>query len=122
MSTLIVKGLLFHYTTEELDKLMNARAGYHEDRAKQKESALPELKKAVDTVKASTDAEVTDVARMSKAGVAYNFGGDEVESLKRDIRDHKNKALVFRTLAEHLVKNATYELDESDLRRLELIK
>lgn len=120
MST-IVKGLLFYYSTEELAKQMRDRATYHDDRAAQKEGALPELKKAVETVKST--AEFTNVARMSKLNNNYQFdGGDQVESLENDIRDHRNKALVFRALADHLVPSATYELDESALRRLEIVK
>ena len=120
MSTLIVKGLFFHYTTEELAKLMRARAEYHDDRAAKKESAMPELKKAVETVKNATEA--TTVARMSKVSASYHFDGDQVEELEKDIRDHRNKAIVFRALAEHLVPNATYELGEDALRRLEIVK
>ncbi len=117
---MIIKGLLYHYSTEQLAKQMRDRADYHDDRALQKEQALPELKKAVETVKAS--AEFTNVARMSKISSSYQFDSDQVESLENDIRDHRNKALVFRTLAEHLVPNATYELDENALRRLEILK
>lgn len=120
MSTQIVKGLLFHYSTEELAAQMQSRAEHHEDRARTKESALPELKKAVETIK--TTAEASTVARMSKVHNAYHFDGDQVADLENDIRDHKNKALVFRTLAEHLVPNATYELGEHDLQRLEIVK
>ncbi len=54
---------------------------------------------------------------------SYHFdANDQVTNLENDIRDHRNKALVFRTLAEHLVANATYELDEGALRRLEILK
>ncbi len=120
MSGQIIKGLLFHYSTDELAKQMRERASYHDDRAITKEGALPELRKAVETVKASADA--ATVARMSKTSNAYHFDGDQVADLENDIRDHRNKALVFRTLADHLVPNATYELDESALRRLEIVK
>ena len=122
MSTQIVKGLLFHYSTEELAQLMNARADYHDDRANTKEGALPELKKAMETVKANTAA-VSNVAMMSKLNNSpYHFDANAAEGLENDIRDHRNKALVFRTLSKHLVANATYELAEEALRRLEILK
>lgn len=120
MTTQIVKGLFFHYTTDELGLHMRARAVHHEGRASTKESAIPDLKKAVDTVRAA--AEATNVAQMSKVSNSYNFSKDQVDQLEEDIRDHRNKALVFRTLADHLVANATYELDENGLRRLEIVK
>lgn len=122
MSTQIIKGLIYHYTTEQLATAMRDRAKHHEDRAAQKESALPELRKAVDTVKASVEAQA--VAQMTKMNTnSYQFDASgQVEGLEADIKDHRNKALVFRTLADHLVTNATYELTEGDLRRLEIVK
>jgi len=121
MST-IVHGLLFHYSTAELAEQMRGRADYHDERAKQKEAALPELKSAVETVKANAEAAINDVTKMSKFSNYHFDAGDQVEALENDIRDHKNKALVFRTLAAHLVPDATYELDEGSLRRLEILK
>ena len=117
-----IKGLLFHFSNADLALHMCQRAEHHDERARQKESALPELRKAVETVKAS--AETKTLARMSKnGGHDYNFAANEqIENLEFDIREHRNKALVFRVLAKHLVPAAIYELDESALRRLEIVK
>lgn len=122
--TQIVKGLRYHYTTEQLRDHMQKRADYHESRASQKEGALPELKSAVETVKAAGRGAATHVAAMSKfSNSNYNFdAGDQVDALENDIKDHRNKALVFRTLSDHLVPNATYDLEETELRRLEIVK
>lgn len=118
----IVKGLRYHYTTDQLREQMLGRAKHHDGRADQKEKALPELKKAIDTVKANAVTNPETVAAMSKFS-NYQFStGDQVEALENDIRDHRNKALVFRTLADHLVQHAIYDLDEGDLRRLEIVK
>lgn len=117
----IVKGLLFHYSTETLAGLLRARAGHHLSRATEKEKALPALREAVETVRATQEAKA--VAQMSKTSNLYQFdAAGQVESLKNDIRDHKNKALVFEEMAKQLVPNATYELGETDLRRLEILK
>jgi hypothetical protein len=120
----IVKGLRYHYTTDQLREQMLGRAKHHELRAEQKEKALPELKRAVETVKANAQTqENTELAMMIKTSANYHFaGGNQVEALETDIRDHRNKALVFKTLADHLVPHATYDLDENDLRRLEIVK
>ena len=120
----IVQGLRYHYTTEQLKEQMLGRAKHHDSRADQKEKALPELKRAVDTVKSNAQTqENTEVTMMLKAHSNYHFaGGDQVEALEADIRDHRNRAIVFRTLADHLVPYATYDLDENDLRRLEIVK
>jgi hypothetical protein len=120
----IIKGLRYHYTTTQLQEHMLGRAKYHESRAEQKEKALPELKRAIETVKSNANnQENVDVAMMTKASSNYHFStNNQVEMLENDIRDHRNKALVFTTLANHLVPFSTYDLDESDLRRLEIIK
>jgi len=119
----IVKGLRYHYTTAQLKEQMTGRAQYHEDRASTKESALPELRSAVEIVKKAGQIPVA-VTQMSKfTNSNYHFdAGDQVEQLETDIKDHRNKALVFRTLAEHLVADAVYDIDENDLRRLEIVK
>ena len=120
----IVKGLRFHFTTLQLNDHMVARAAYHESRADTKETALPELRAAVDIVKAAGTTAATNIAAMSKfSNSNYQFDpGDQVEQLENDIKDHRNKALVFRELSNHLFAGATYDLDEADLRRLEILK
>ncbi len=120
----IVKGLRYQFTTDHLREHMVQRAAYHEARATDKEAALPELQKAVDIVKAAGKVSATTVATMSKFNSAnYHFDtADQVEQLETDIKDHRNKALVFRTLADHLVPDSVYDLDENDLRRLEIVK
>lgn len=122
--TNIVKGLRYQFTTDQLGAHMRDRASYHESRANEKEKALPELQKAVDIVKqAGRSQGVANMAAMSKfSNSNYNFDVDQVEQLETDIKDHRNKALVFRTLAGHLVPASTYDLDENDLRRLEIVK
>ena len=122
--TQIIKGLRYQFTTEQLRTHMTLRGEYHETRASEKERALPELRKAVDIVKAAGKTAASNVAAMSKfSNSTYNFDAtDQVEQLETDIKDHRNKALVFKTLATHLVPSATYDLDENDLRRLEIVK
>lgn len=122
---MIIKGLRYQFTTEQLATHMKARADYHESRATEKERALPELQKAVDIVKeAGRTTKTTALAAMSKfSNSNYHFDPvDQVEQLETDIKDHRNKALVFRTLAGHLFPGAQYDLDENDLRRLEIVK
>lgn len=122
--TQIIKGLRYQFNTEQLATHMKARADYHEGRANHKEGALPELKNAVEIVKQAGTAHATAIATMSKfSNSNYHFDPtDQVEQLENDIKDHRNKALVFRTLAGHLFPGATYDLDENDLRRLEIVK
>jgi len=124
MPNTIVKGLRYHFTTKQLGDHMRARAEYHEGRATTKESALPELRSAVEIVKKAGIHAAASIAAMSKfSNSNYHFDpGTQVEQLEEDIKDHRNKALVFRTLSDHLVADATYDLEESELRRLEILK
>lgn len=120
----IVKGLRYQFTTEQLRAHMVERAKHHEGRASTKETALPELRAAVDIVKKAGNTAAASIAAMSKfSNSNYHFDpGKQVEQLEEDIKDHRNKALVFRTLSDHLVADATYDLEESELRRLEILK
>ena len=120
----VVKGLRYQFTTDQIRTHMIDRAKHHESRASTKETALPELRAAVDIVKKAGTQAATNMAAMSKfSGTNYHFDpGSQVEELENDIKDHRNKALVFRELSNHLFADATYDLDENDLRRLEILK
>lgn len=119
-----VKGLRYQFTSEQLRQHMVDRAAHHESRATAKEEALPELRSAVEIVKKAGTTAAASIAAMSKfSNSNYHFdAGDQVEQLETDIKDHRNKALVFRELSQHLFVGATYDLDENDLRRLEILK
>lgn len=115
----MIEGLKYHFTSEQIAKHMRDRADHHEKRAVTKEEALPKMKEALEEIK--KNAPTNHLGGMSKSGAMYNVGNPD-EDLERDIKDHRNKALVFRTLSEHLAPNETYVLTESDLTRLEILQ
>jgi hypothetical protein len=115
----MIEGLKYHFKSSELADHMRGRAEYHDKRAGEKEAALPDMKAALEKIKAHSPAK--NVQHMSKVSNSYHVG-DPDEDLEADIRDHKNKAMVFRTLADHVVPSETYVLTESDLRRLEILR
>ncbi len=117
----LVPGMKTRMTSIDLRAHMLARAEYHHKRHDEKAAQLPQIEEAVDKIKASSPATV--VAQLGKGGnSAYRFDGDDaVESLKRDITDHNNKAVAFKFLAEHLFAE-DYCLDRDDLVRLEILK
>lgn len=114
----MIQGLRYHFTTVELTKHMTDRADYHAKRAAEKETALPGIRDALEKIKANAEAQ--QVSQMSKMSNSYHMGEPD-KDLETDIRNHKNKALVFHTLALHLVQNETYDLSEADLIRLEIL-
>ena len=115
----MIEGLKVRVTCAELKAHCQERAKYHEERAVQKEAELPALKEILDSIKAGKSPE--SLARMQGKG-SYNFNADDpVKDLETDIRDHRNKVLVFRWIGEHLFPE-DYTLKDEDLFRLEILK
>jgi len=56
-----------------------------------------------------------------KIGFIIVNSEDQLESLRADIRNHRNKALMFEFFAAHLFDDI-YELAEDDLHRLEITR
>lgn len=118
----MIEGLKLKIPSSELKSHCSARSQYHKDRAGQKEAELPSLKEALARIKAGGVTITDDLAKMSGKGGAYHLNTtDAVENLENDIRDHRNKSLVFGFYAEHLF-DEVYILQDSDLIRLEILK
>lgn len=117
----MIKGLRICLKSSELAEHMRERANYHEERAKVKEEELPAIQESFEKFKALRPA--TKVSHMNKSGLSnYDFNPEEnIENLENDIRNHRNKALAYRYMADHLFTE-DYDLDENDLRRLEILK
>lgn len=116
----MIEGLKIKVTSTELQNHCMERASYHTRRADEKAATLPDLKRAMETVKGH--ASPTNMANMSKTNSSYHLDADDpVRDLERDITDHRNKALVFKFFAEHFFQE-DYTLREEDLIRLEIVK
>lgn len=114
----MIVGLKFRLTSKELAEHCTGRASYHRRKADEKSAELPGLKEAMERIKASAPAK--DVSHMSKGGYLLD-PSSAVDNLESDIRDHRNKALVFDFFAEHFF-DEDYDLKEDDLVRLEILK
>ena len=42
-------------------------------------------------------------------------------SLKQDYERHNDRVVLFKFMAEHIIPNETFILDENDLRKLEVL-
>lgn len=116
----LVEGLKLIVTNDELRNHCKGRAAYHRSRASEKELELPKLREVMASLKGQGHQLATVVLTMYKCG--YNLDAERpVEKLEADIRDHRNKALVFDWFADHLLA-ADYILDEGALTRLEILK
>jgi hypothetical protein len=120
----MIEGFKLKITSSELKTHCSERALYHKQRADDKEQELPGLKEALAKVEAVTGANLDpkNLAHMNKSAASYRMDVDEpVEALESDIKDHRNKALVFAFFSEHLFAE-DYTLQEADLIRLEILK
>ncbi|MEO5366028.1 MAG: hypothetical protein H7831_06685 [Magnetococcus sp. WYHC-3] len=114
----MVKGLKIRISSDDLCDHCKKRSLYHRSRAADKENAMPDLQKSLDVVRAAAP---TSVSTMNKSSNYHLDPDDPIQSLQRDITDHKNKSIFFEFMAEHLFKK-DYILEEADLIRLEILK
>jgi hypothetical protein len=133
----IVPGLVFSVKAERLAQHCADRSDYHAHRAAEKEVEVPALEETIASLEESIDKikgysreagqTPTHSNKMSSSGYGFN-GLDQVgsleaqvEALRNDIKDHRNKAAAFKFLAGSFFE-ATYALEWADLQRLELVK
>lgn len=118
----MIEGLKIKVTAAELQQHCQDRATYHAGRADSKEAELPSLREALEKIKATGGRAADTLARMSgKSETCHLDPDDPLGALENDIRDHRNKALVFGFFASHLF-DEDYVLQEVDLIRLEILK
>lgn len=113
----VIKGFRLRVTSLELQNHCFKRSDYHKLRAEEKEIELPNIKEAFEKIQHHSLS--TNIS--GKSAASYNFNEDSIECLEKDIKTHKEKVIIFKFYAEHLF-NETYDLDENDLRRLEIIR
>ncbi len=114
----MIKGLRFKLTAAELKERLTKRAEYHTERASEKEQELPNLRSTLEKIKVTKP--IANVSAKSMAN--YHLDTDEpVKELEQDIRNHRNSAVSFLYMAEHLFEE-DYDLDENDLIRLEILR
>lgn len=113
----MVKGLRIKVSSNELKTALLEKAAYHGTRRDEKQVQLPQLKSILEKVRSGAAVSQAQLAKNS----TYGFNEDAVERLETDIANHNNKAIAFTYLAEHLYDD-DYDLDESDLVRLDILK
>ncbi|WP_422931398.1 hypothetical protein [Singulisphaera sp. PoT] len=114
----MVRGFRLRFTSPELKKHFKDRSNYHRKRAEEKAARLSTLRVAGE--RAEPSATGAPQAEASKAG-QVGQGEEPVGDLERDIKDHLGKTSMFDLFAEHLFAE-DYDLEESDLVRLELLR
>lgn len=106
-----IQGLKMQMSSEELKATCLKRAEYHQNKANALQAKAKELEPLFEGF--NNDAE---------AQGKYTSGNrDVLQSLNSAYQHHTDRAMVFRFYVEHIVPDATYILNEQDLRTLEVM-
>lgn len=98
----MIEGFKVRMTSDELRDHLSGRADYHAEKRDWYEATAKEAGERVDAV----DQFVSN---------------NPQQSLKASADSHRRKSAYFTLLSKHVVPNETYQLDESELTRLELV-
>lgn len=96
----MIEGIRIDVPAEELKEHILDRAKDHTDKAISYQRKVKVLEEA-------------DLART-------HTSLDPIGDLDRKVKEHQDKAAYFLFMAEHLVMDETYRLDQSELARLEI--
>lgn len=95
--------------TEELKTLILSRVEYHSKKFEFLEKKGVELKEGLE----GFEDEAENIGKFSSRGPA--------DGIADKAKKHRDQATCFKFMASHLIPNETYVLDESDLRRIEVL-
>lgn len=118
-----IEGIKLSITSAELKKLCEQRVEYHSKRAEQQAERLKKLEPTFKEIEQEDEESANEAAHGFKYA-SSNAPGDEdpLAKIRRRFKHHRDRATVFRFMAEHVVVNETYVMTESDLQKLEVIK
>jgi hypothetical protein len=113
----MIVGFKIRMTSAEIHDHCRERASYHRRRADEKAAEVPKIRESMERLKAQGLAPA-QLTHMTKS----NYRSDDpAADLEADVREHRNKALVFDFFAGHLF-DEDYTLERDDLVRLEILK
>lgn len=116
-----IEGIKLSITSVDLKKLCEDRIKYHLGRAEWNATKLKELEPTFKEANADFEEEAFEQMK----GMSYNSNarsGDPLERFKTSHAHHRDRATVFRFMAEHIIPNESYVLAEADLRKLEVMR
>lgn len=98
----MVEGLKFQMTSEELRDHLIARVKHHVSRREFYTTKADELE------------------RGKAEGMGYS-NGDPVRSLREKCDEHDRQVKLFTWMHDHVAPDESYQLDDKDLQRLEIL-
>jgi hypothetical protein len=105
----MISGIKIHVAGTELFEHLLGRANHHKERAAHYVRQVASLKAQGDEFQEDP---VSSVRR---------FREDPLSSLERSANEHTEKYGYFKFLADHLPREETYELEEHDLAKIEIV-
>jgi hypothetical protein len=100
----MVNGLQFDVQSDELKKIVQTRVEYHTEKADVYTTKAASLKEALNGVDEETRGKVSN--------------GSPVGQLEDKAREHRNKAIHFQFMLDHVIQNDVYRLSQNDLHML----
>jgi len=111
-----IEGIKLQLPTEKLKKLLEGRVEYHTTKAKFFKEKAKELKPTMEEFEEEAE-EIGKFSNSNRHGM-----DDPVENFAKRGKHHTDRATYFKFLADNLIPNETYILQEHDLQRLEIAK
>ena len=111
-----IEGIKLSITSDKLKKLLEGRVEYHTTKAKFFKDKAKELAPQMQEF----EEEAEEIGKFSNSN---RYGSeDPVQQLAAKAKKHTDRSTYFKFLAENLIPNETYILQEHDLQRLEVVK
>ena len=98
----MMDGLKIQIKSDELHDLLEARVTYH-------------------VAKAESYAQSSAQVGEAQGDEALTMSNNPRQSLAQSEKSHRNRAKYFQFVADHLVPNITYQLDQDDLIKIEVM-
>lgn len=101
----MIEGLQVDVKSDELGKILQGRVDYHSSKAKAYEEQSTKLRATMKNIE-----EDMEVGKVSN--------GDPAQSMDQKAREHKDKAVHFQFMIDHVIQNDVYRLSQQDLSLL----
>lgn len=102
----MINGLQVDVKSAELKKIVQSRVDYHNEKASLYEKQAEKLRQTIQNVE--EDVEYGKVTN----------GSDVSQNMNQKAREHKDKAIHFQFLLEHVIQDDVYRLNQADLQLL----
>jgi len=102
-----IMGLQVDVKSAELKKIISSRVEYHQNKAEAYEAQAGKLR-----------ATIKGIEEDNEVGKVTNSNGDPAQNMETKAKEHKDKAVHFQFLLDHVIVDETYRLSTEDLRML----